>query len=238
MSAATGEAWVNVLRQQTGDSPNPDHQTLDITAQSAGASDVRVRFHYYNAQYEWWWQVDNVRVDYVTAATCTQIVCAATPATPGRSPTARSERRCADRDRTARHDHRSELGRRDLHFSRSPRSLRQSRERATAAVSGAACDLGTSGTASWTGVPAGNLWFVVVGDNGGTVEGSWGKRTDGERGGSTASAAVEQPRATPPRAARLENGRKEARRTLGDSNRFSQQSGIRGALLRKTVAVP
>jgi hypothetical protein len=48
---------------------------------------------------------------------------------------------------------------------------------ASATVDGAACNLGTSGSASWTGVPAGDLWFVVVGDDGSSTEGSWG--TDG-----------------------------------------------------------
>jgi hypothetical protein len=59
---------------------------------------------------------------------------------------------------------------------------------ASTAVTGAFCDLGASGTATWTSVPAGNLWFVVVGDDNATLEGSWG--TDGiggQRGGTTAS---------------------------------------------------
>ncbi len=46
---------------------------------------------------------------------------------------------------------------------------------------------GTSGSGSWTGVPAGNLWFVVVGDDDASVEGSWGTMTSGERGGSAPS---------------------------------------------------
>jgi hypothetical protein len=57
-----------------------------------------------------------------------------------------------------------------------------------ASVTGAFCNLGTTGSATWTGVPAANLWFVVVGDNDGTIEGSWG--TDGvggQRGGATPS---------------------------------------------------
>jgi hypothetical protein len=55
-------------------------------------------------------------------------------------------------------------------------------------VLGAACDLGTSGSATWSAVPAGSLWFVVVGDDNATVEGSWG--TDGvggQRHGATPS---------------------------------------------------
>jgi hypothetical protein len=59
---------------------------------------------------------------------------------------------------------------------------------ASTTVSGAVCNLGTSGSASWSGVPAGDLWFVVVGDDGASTEGSWG--TDGagaQRGLFTAS---------------------------------------------------
>ena len=58
---------------------------------------------------------------------------------------------------------------------------------ASGTVSGAACDLGTSGSSSWTGVPSGDLWFVVVGDDDATSEGSWGTTTGGERGGAGAS---------------------------------------------------
>lgn len=58
----------------------------------------------------------------------------------------------------------------------------------TVVVSGAACNLGTSGSAFWTGVPAGSLWFVVVGDDDAATEGSWGKDHSGvERAGATAS---------------------------------------------------
>jgi hypothetical protein len=59
---------------------------------------------------------------------------------------------------------------------------------ATAAVGGSVCNLGTSGSASWSGVPAGDLWFVVVSDDGASTEGSWG--TDGtgaQRGGAAPS---------------------------------------------------
>jgi concanavalin A-like lectin/glucanase superfamily protein len=56
------------------------------------------------------------------------------------------------------------------------------------AVSGGVCGIGTTGSASWTGVPAGNLWFLLVGDNSAGVEGSWGTDSNGlERNGTTAS---------------------------------------------------
>jgi hypothetical protein len=56
------------------------------------------------------------------------------------------------------------------------------------AVSGASCNLGTSGASIWAGVPAGNVWFVIVGDDDGTTEGSWGTYGNGApRGGTTVS---------------------------------------------------
>ena len=30
--------------------------------QAAGKAQVQVRFHYYDASYEWWWEVDNVLI--------------------------------------------------------------------------------------------------------------------------------------------------------------------------------
>jgi hypothetical protein len=56
------------------------------------------------------------------------------------------------------------------------------------AIAGAACGLGPGGNYDWTGVPAENLWFTVVGDNGSGTESSWGKSSSGaERGGTTPS---------------------------------------------------
>jgi hypothetical protein len=57
----------------------------------------------------------------------------------------------------------------------------------TTTVSGSVCDLGTSGAYSWTHVPAGNLWFVIVSDDNVSIEGSWGTATSGPMGGTTVS---------------------------------------------------
>ncbi len=60
-------------------------------------------------------------------------------------------------------------------------------------VAGGACGLGTSGTAAWSNIPDPSadgsrfLWFIVVGDNGINVEGSWGTGTSGEERGNGAS---------------------------------------------------
>ncbi len=61
---------------------------------------------------------------------------------------------------------------------------------ASYALSGAVCSLGTTGSYDWAGVPAGNLYFLVVGTDGVGTEGSWG--LDGanqERNGSVPSGA-------------------------------------------------
>ena len=60
VSIAGGD-WQTVF-SQTDNSRGPDHVEIDISGYADDQSDVRVRFHYYNADYEWWWQVDNVQV--------------------------------------------------------------------------------------------------------------------------------------------------------------------------------
>jgi subtilisin-like proprotein convertase family protein len=56
-------------------------------------------------------------------------------------------------------------------------------------LNGGVCGLGPVGTYSWNGTPAGDLWFVVVADDAGSLEGSWGNDSAGTpRNGSTASA--------------------------------------------------
>ncbi|MCB2210307.1 S8 family serine peptidase [bacterium] len=59
--SVSGGAWQNVLRQ-TITLRGPNQKTVDISGLAAGQSDVRVRFRYYNANFDWWWQVDTVRV--------------------------------------------------------------------------------------------------------------------------------------------------------------------------------
>jgi len=59
----------------------------------------------------------------------------------------------------------------------------------TYAISGAACGLGATGTATWSSVPAGDLWYVVVATDGAGTEGTWGKTGAGaHEGGVTPSA--------------------------------------------------
>jgi len=59
--SVSGGDWVTVLTQ-INNNRGPDHVEVDISAIADGQSDVRVRFHYYNAEDEGWWQIDNVQV--------------------------------------------------------------------------------------------------------------------------------------------------------------------------------
>ncbi|MBP1782323.1 subtilisin family serine protease [Micromonospora sp. HB375] len=60
LSLDGGTTWSNVLRQ-AADVRGPRVTEVPIP-QAAGQSQVRVRFHYYEASWEWWWQVDNVLI--------------------------------------------------------------------------------------------------------------------------------------------------------------------------------
>jgi hypothetical protein len=77
---------VNVFRNELISSNNPDHRTLNITAQAAGAADVQIRFHYYDAEWEFWWEIDNVKVTYQSPSACNQTSCGSL-ALPGEVPT-------------------------------------------------------------------------------------------------------------------------------------------------------
>ncbi len=59
VSTDGGTTWTNVLRQQADLRGNT--QTVAVPA-AAGENDVRVRFHYYVGSYDWWWEVDDVRM--------------------------------------------------------------------------------------------------------------------------------------------------------------------------------
>jgi len=60
VSVDGGSYWTNVLRMQ-GAHDGPNTKDIDISAIAAGKS-MRVRFHYHEADYDYWWMVDNVRV--------------------------------------------------------------------------------------------------------------------------------------------------------------------------------
>lgn len=54
-----GNQWVNIIKQTAtvGSWGTPNHQFFDVTAYANAA--FQVRFHYYNANYAWYWSIDN-----------------------------------------------------------------------------------------------------------------------------------------------------------------------------------
>jgi len=83
MSTNGGATWVNQLRIQGASDgyTNPVTRSVEITSGLGGElGDVALRFHYYQANYEWWWAIDNVKVRCARLA-CTP--CAQTPGPPG-----------------------------------------------------------------------------------------------------------------------------------------------------------
>ncbi len=52
--------WTNVWHKSGGN--DTDRKLIDISALAAGKSNVMIRFHYYNANWDYFWQVDDVAV--------------------------------------------------------------------------------------------------------------------------------------------------------------------------------
>jgi len=185
-SSLTGGAWVTVLRNRGSSSPDPDHRTLDLTALAAGGTSVQVRFHYYGGNNAGWWAIDNVALTTGSLAGCTMTPCAAAPhpVPDGTFGTAMTALRSnAAGTSVAVHWDATTCPTAGYHLLYGPLAAVSAHT-----VSGGACGIGTSGSFPWAGVPAGNLWFVVVSDDGAGFEGSWG--TDGAGaplGGSTPS---------------------------------------------------
>ncbi len=61
-----GNTWTNVWRRSGVSDRGPKQARVDLSGLAAHQPDVRVRFHYYNANYQWWWQVDDVRLGTFT----------------------------------------------------------------------------------------------------------------------------------------------------------------------------
>lgn len=59
LSIDGGATWETVLTQATADVRGVKEIAIP---QAAGKAEVQVRFHYFDASYDWWWQVDNVLI--------------------------------------------------------------------------------------------------------------------------------------------------------------------------------
>ncbi|HKD20136.1 MAG TPA: carboxypeptidase regulatory-like domain-containing protein [Thermoanaerobaculia bacterium] len=61
VSTDGGTTWHNVI-DQTSSQRGPHTVLLDISAVAGGQPNVMARWHYYNAFFAWWWQVDDILV--------------------------------------------------------------------------------------------------------------------------------------------------------------------------------
>jgi uncharacterized repeat protein (TIGR01451 family) len=177
-SSLTGGSWVNVARW-SADTTNAQIENIDITAQAAGAADVEIRWHYYNADFDWFWYVDNVRVSFTAPGGCEMVPCSLT-GLPGKQTGVKwldAGTRAWDADPISSHGYTVYRGKRTglpglLH------SGTESCVRHTNATSGEnTVDL----SSDYPTVFAGRLfWYLVTGSNAGG-EGSAGDATSGPR---------------------------------------------------------
>ncbi len=58
----SGGAWINLANYSGGDDGYPVgvHKSIDLS--SHAGQQAQIRFRYYDANWDWWWQIDNVRV--------------------------------------------------------------------------------------------------------------------------------------------------------------------------------
>jgi N-acetylneuraminic acid mutarotase len=63
-----GQTFTNVWRKEGADYLGPAHEIVDISSIAAGESSVQIRFRYYNADFEFWWQLDNVTLPGLSEA--------------------------------------------------------------------------------------------------------------------------------------------------------------------------
>ncbi len=180
VSTDGGTSWTNV-HQMSGTSdgyPDPTTKSIDISAQASSSSSVKVRFHYYNADWEYWWAIDNVKVQL--ASTCTSLA-SPKPVPDGYRvngnpvrvmkeagssstlPVSWDVSRCSSPNYNILYGFGSGIS--------------------SYTVSGGTCSIGTTGTYTWTtpAFPQGEvlLWWFIVGTNGAGDEGSWGYDSSG-----------------------------------------------------------
>jgi hypothetical protein len=186
-SSLTGGAWVTVASFSGTSTTNAQHETIDITAQAGDAPDVEIRWHYYDAQAELYWYVDNVVVHFFAPEICLNETCAAPSASAPPVPDGSGATSPLMADRLVPDGSEISIGWDDQCSPASAKIVYGSLDQvATYAISGSVC--GIANPQTWTTVPAGNLWFLLIGDDGAGVESSWGLATAGERNGLTDSA--------------------------------------------------
>jgi hypothetical protein len=180
---ATIEVWDGSQWVVIWNDPDADvNATLefDVTTWALGNPGFRVRFNYQNANFDRWYAVDNVRLG-------ANVICtsgpAPLPAPDGAAATSplRASRATVTGDAI------------DISWdaascpSGTYNLLYGSLDLVAAyTLSGSECGIG-AGAFAWNDVPAGDLFFLIVGGDDVETESSWGSGEFGERNGLTAS---------------------------------------------------
>jgi subtilisin-like proprotein convertase family protein/V8-like Glu-specific endopeptidase len=185
-SSLTGGQWVNLARFTGASTANPAHETIDLSSFAGDATDVEIRWHYYDAQRDSYWYVDNVDVSYRVPAVCFNQTCPAPTAVPSPVPDGSTGTSPLRADRVVPDGSQISLAWDDQCQSGGAKLIYGPLDQvATYAVSGAVCDVATPEL--WDAVPEGSLYFLLLGGDPAGVESSWGAATDGERNGLTPS---------------------------------------------------
>ncbi|MDH3783827.1 MAG: serine protease [Acidobacteriota bacterium] len=178
-----GSSWQTVW-QDAGSDVNAS-QVMDVTAEAAGNNAFQVRFDYQDATQDRWFSVDDVQVIAHVEVACSTAD-AQPPSVPdgdnGTQPI-RAERLDTNGDALQVNWDASTCGSSSYNLLFGSLS-----DVSSMGIGGSACALGGSGSYGWNAVPAGDLFFLVVGSDGNGTEGSWGvDGGGGERGGFAAS---------------------------------------------------
>jgi hypothetical protein len=185
-SSATGGAWVTVAQWSATSTLNPQHETIDISAQAGDAPDVEIRWHYFDAQRELYWYVDNVVVHFFAPEICLNVACEAPSSTPPPVPDGSAGSSAMQASRLTIDGSQISIAWDDQCAPASTKIIYGPLDQVSAhTISGSLC--GIANPETWAAVPGGNLWFVVVGADGSGIESSWGLATEGERNGLTPS---------------------------------------------------
>jgi hypothetical protein len=184
---ATVEVWDGTKWEvvwEDGNESIQEHHSIDVTAYASGNDSFQVRFNYQNAADDEWFSVDNVAV-IVDAYNPCSTESGPPPAPDGAGGTTplRGYRLTPSGDTVEVTWDSSSCTAAEYNLL-----YGELGDVAGYIFGGSVCSIGTTGTYSWSGVPAADLFFLVVGTDGAGTESSWG--VDGlgiERNGMTDS---------------------------------------------------
>ena len=172
-----GANWVPVWQDSNADFD--DRLVLDVT--SFANANFQVRFSYTGASDDLWYAFDNVQLAVQTDQPCTTVQ------SPPPAPNGSGATTGVQADRLTFDGSQLEVTW-DATTCTAPQYnllVGSLSNVAATTLNDGVCGIG-NGSFTWAGVPAGNLFFLVVSSDG-AAEGSWGDSTFGERNGLTPS---------------------------------------------------